>query len=87
MSTPAAKRKTRPLGRVARPVSMAYPNGDHDVRVREAVAAAGYEMAFATQPALLDDAADRLALPRLFVGGYTTPRIIRYQLGRMLLGI
>lgn len=43
----------------------AYPYGEHDARVRQAVAAAGLRAAFTTDPGLVRESADRFALPRI----------------------
>ena len=81
------------LGR--RPRAFAYPNGDHDERVRAAVARAGYSAAFAfdhrlEDPAAMDllrvrrlriDAADPVARLRLVTSGLE-PRVL-HALGRV----
>lgn len=42
-----------------------YPNGDHDTRVRKAVAQAGYRCAVTTEPGLVHRRSDPLALRRV----------------------
>lgn len=54
-----AKQCTAPL-----PV-YCYPNGNHDARVRAAVAAAGYSHALSTQSGLVQSGNELLALPRI----------------------
>jgi peptidoglycan/xylan/chitin deacetylase (PgdA/CDA1 family)/glycosyltransferase involved in cell wall biosynthesis len=53
-----------------RPRLFAYPHGEHDAQVREAVRAAGYESAFTVEPGAVRRGADRFALARVEV----TPR-------------
>ena len=59
------------------PRAFAYPNGDHDDRVRRLVADAGYELAFAFDHRLSDvPPADPLAVSRLRVDvGATVDRL------------
>ena len=66
-------------------VDLAYPNGDFDERVTACAAAAGYERAYTTRPALAQPATPPLALPRLGVGGYESLSVLRYQINRLLL--
>ncbi|MDR1888041.1 MAG: polysaccharide deacetylase family protein [Zoogloeaceae bacterium] len=47
-----------------------YPYGIHDERVRQAVAELGYRYALASQRGLLGPDSERLALPRINVGGH-----------------
>ncbi|HOX25972.1 MAG TPA: polysaccharide deacetylase family protein [Candidatus Krumholzibacteria bacterium] len=63
---------------------LAYPNGDHDPRVTGAVAAAGYTLAYTTRPGLVAGRRDALALPRVAVGGFDSPAVLRFQLLRAL---
>lgn len=65
--------KERIEAELARPCpDFAYPFGEHDERVREAVRAAGYERAYS-----LSTAAGRLALPRLdLYQRERTPRLL-----------
>ena len=48
---------------------LAYPNGDHDARVRAAAVCAGYERAYTVAPGTLGAADDPLRRPRLGVAG------------------
>jgi hypothetical protein len=54
-------------------MTMAYPYGYSNARVRRAAAAAGYEAACAVNNALVASRHDRFAMPRLTVGRGTTP--------------
>lgn len=55
------------------PRAFAYPNGDHDARVRRAVAACGYQVAFAFDGRLSPlPAPDRLAVSRVHVESGTS---------------
>lgn len=64
---------------------LAYPNGNHDERIRQRVAAAGYTHAHAVVPGTIDRSTDRLALPRLAIGG-TEPRSLPFfKLNRTLI--
>lgn len=64
---------------------LAYPNGDHDPRVRGAAARAGYRRAFTTRRGLVAGHLDALALPRIAVGAFDTPGRLRYKINRELL--
>ena len=66
-------------------VDLAYPNGDHDQRVLEHVATAGYTRAFTTLSGLTHTDTAPLALPRLGVGGYDSTATVRYLLTRILI--
>lgn len=46
--------------------ALAYPCGKHDERVRRATAAAGFEMAFTTDPVPVEPSTDRMMLGRLY---------------------
>lgn len=61
------------LGQV--PLAIAYPGGRQNHVVREAAAAAGYELGFVTGfgPFPLDEIDDLLKLPRVHVPGYVKP--------------
>lgn len=61
---------------------LAYPNGDHDDRVRDRAAAAGYARAYTTRPGIARPGAAPLALPRLGIGGYDALSTTRYLLNR-----
>ena len=65
---------------------LAYPNGDHDTRVRDRAAAAGYTRAYTTRPGLVRPDAAPLELPRLGVGGYDPTSTTRYLLNRLFAG-
>lgn len=66
-------------------VDVAYPNGDHDERVLAAAAAAGYERGYGVRPAPIAGHVDALALPRLAVGAFDAPAILRFKIHRLLL--
>lgn len=52
--------------RLGKPVrALAYPNGDHDVRVMKETQAAGYTVAFSTRSGLCDRTSDPLSIPRI----------------------
>ncbi len=71
----------RELGPVA-PV-FAYPSGDHDDTVVDAVAALGFEAAFTTERGLIDlRTAEPFRLRRINVGGGTSIAALRLQLIR-----
>ena len=68
------------------PRALAYPSGAHSPEVREAVRAAGYEVAFTTLRGLNRlGRTDWLELRRINVGGATTLNALRAQLGRWAL--
>lgn len=50
---------------VGRPHSFAYPHGEHDERVVEAVATAGFDSAFTIDPGLVEPEVDRYRIPRI----------------------
>jgi peptidoglycan/xylan/chitin deacetylase (PgdA/CDA1 family) len=50
--------------------AIAYPNGNHDDRVRRACTAAGYRRGYATTHGLVPRDLDDLAIPRVSIGGY-----------------
>jgi peptidoglycan/xylan/chitin deacetylase (PgdA/CDA1 family) len=50
-----------------RPRAFSYPYGEHDVRVTQAVGAAGYELGFTVEPGIVERGHDPLALPRIEV--------------------
>ena len=52
------------------PVAFAYPNGNHDSRVRSVVEACGYDMAFAFDHRMLGPAGDPLAVSRVRVDSW-----------------
>ena len=56
-----------------RPRSFAYPYGEHDKRVREAVRAAGFAMAFTVAAGRARSGTDPLAIPRFEVLGRDSP--------------
>jgi len=58
------------LGRPCR--FFAFPNGDHCEHSAREVEAAGYELAFTTQPGLVRADCNRFLLPRVSPGGSTT---------------
>ncbi len=69
-----------------RPVTeLAYPNGDHDARVRAAAAEAGYTAAYTVAAGLLSGPCPALALPRLSVGAFDSPALLRFHLLRQLM--
>ncbi len=72
----------RRLGR--EPDAIAYPNGDHDERVRETSRRAGFRLGLTTRPALAGAAGDPLAVPRLLVGGYDGLSLLRFKLNKIL---
>lgn len=63
---------------------LAYPNGDYDLRVQTAVRDSGYVRAFSATEGLVQGPVDTLALPRLSVGAYDTPKLIRWNVLRLL---
>jgi peptidoglycan/xylan/chitin deacetylase (PgdA/CDA1 family) len=58
-------------------VSFAYPQGDYDARVVEAVRRAGYRSAVTVDQGRATLRSNLMRLPRLHVGANTTPEIIR----------
>ncbi len=64
---------------------LAYPNGDHDARVRAAAARAGYRLAYTVQPGLVAGRLDALRLPRVAVGAFDTRDLLRFKINRALL--
>ena len=64
---------------------LAYPNGDHDARVRRAAAAAGYTCGYAVRPGLVAGGVEAFDLPRIAVGAFDTAEVLRYKLARQLL--
>lgn len=66
-------------------IDLAYPNGDFDERVVARAAAAGYTRAYTTRIGLTRPETPPLRLPRLGVGGYDSPSVLRYRLNRLLL--
>ncbi len=66
-------------------VDLAYPNGDHDERVVARAAAAGYTRAYTVGVGLARPETPPMLLPRLGVGGYESPAVLRYRLNRLLL--
>ena len=67
-----------------RVTTMAYPNGDHDARVREAAACAGFERAYTVGSGFVDRASDPFALPRLGVAGVGPDWLLGFQIFREL---
>ncbi len=66
-----------------RPELLAYPYGEHDTRVRSAVRRAGYLAALGLVEATATCApAVRWGLPRVEVGGHTTPESLLAELAR-----
>ncbi len=65
----------------AAPPALAYPSGIHDDRVRLAVRAAGYRLAFTTARGAIPSLhrMDPLALPRINVGSRTNLAVLRLQ--------
>lgn len=61
----------------SRPATFAYPYGDHDERVRDAVQNAGYDIGFATH-----DGAGPMAVTRVDVNSTDTPRSFGLKLRR-----
>jgi peptidoglycan/xylan/chitin deacetylase (PgdA/CDA1 family) len=68
-----------------RPLHVAYPNGDRDERVMAAAAAAGYRRGYAVRPGLVAGRVRALDLPRVAVGGFDTPAMLRFKIFRELL--
>jgi len=64
---------------------LAYPNGDHDERVRAAAVCAGYERAYTVAPGILGATDDPLLCPRLGVGGVGPRWLLGSLLGEQLL--
>lgn len=60
--------------------SFAYPYGDHDGRVAQVVARAGFRAACTTKPTRLLLGDDALAMPRLFVARDTDALVLRASL-------
>lgn len=59
---------------LATPVrSFAYPKGDYNAAVRDAVDKAGFEVAVTIEEALVSDTPDWLALPRVWVSNRLSP--------------
>lgn len=52
---------------------LAYPHGHHDARVRDAVAAAGYRLAFTTEPGRNGAGTDVYCLHRVAIKGWDRP--------------
>ncbi|MCH2181118.1 MAG: polysaccharide deacetylase family protein [Mariniblastus sp.] len=50
------------------PLSLAYPAGDFDQRTVEFARATGFELAFTTQPGIIDRHSNPLELPRIYLG-------------------
>jgi peptidoglycan/xylan/chitin deacetylase (PgdA/CDA1 family) len=68
-----SRNKTLLEDEIGKPITtMAYPYGYSNSRVRQAVAAAGYEAACAVDNALAVRSHDRFSMPRLTVGRSTT---------------
>lgn len=63
---------------------LAYPNGDHDARVRAATAQAGFRLAYTTRSSLAAGRQDPFALPRIAVGGFDSPALLRFLVLRRL---
>lgn len=61
-----------------------YPNGDHDARVRERLAAQGYPYALSTRPGICQGHEDPLALPRIGVSQRTAsrPSLLAWRISR-----
>ncbi|WP_312936104.1 polysaccharide deacetylase family protein [Pseudomonas sp.] len=61
-----------------------YPNGDHDARVRQHLAAHHYPFALSTRAAVCKTADDPLALPRIGVSQRTArqPSLLAWRIGR-----
>ena len=58
-------------------LTLAYPSGDHDRRVEQAAADAGYQLAFATQ----GESWRRFAVPRVFASPLAPPEALIQRLG------
>ena len=58
-------------------LTLAYPSGDHDRRVEQAAADAGYQLAFATRA----DSWRRFAVPRVFASPLEPPEALIQRLG------
>lgn len=70
----------------ARPIEdIAYPNGDHDVRVRAACQRAGYHRGYTAERGLASHEGDSMLIPRLLVGGYDTVRDLLAGINRLLI--
>ncbi len=63
---------------------LAYPNGDHDAEVRRHTVNAGYTHAYALGARAVPPAGDPFAVPRLLVGGFDTPGVLRFKINRLL---
>ena len=66
----------------AKPRAFAYPYGDSNPELAQAVADAGYELAFTTNTGAITakDASGRFLLPRVIVLGTDSPRDLRLKL-------
>jgi peptidoglycan/xylan/chitin deacetylase (PgdA/CDA1 family) len=64
----------------SRPTALSYPYGVWSPEVRDAVAAAGYALAFTVRPGVVRRGEDRYALPRVEVLASDTPGILRLKL-------
>jgi glycosyltransferase involved in cell wall biosynthesis/peptidoglycan/xylan/chitin deacetylase (PgdA/CDA1 family) len=62
-----------------RPRVLAYPYGEWSPEVAEMARTAGYEAAFTVTPGLVEQGADRYALPRIEVLASDTPRKLRLK--------
>ena len=73
----------------AQVVSFAYPNGEHNARIRKFVAKAGYKIAVTTEKRINRPSADLLALGRISLceestrgfGGLYSPNVAAFRLG------
>jgi len=75
--------KERLEGELGRPVTvMAYPYGDHDLRVRRAMATCGYHAAVTAQAGLSRLGDNPMALPRQLVDGNDDLDLFTAKLGR-----
>lgn len=64
---------------------LAYPNGNHDARVRRAALSAGYERAYTVAPGILTAADDPLLRPRLGVAGVGPDWLLAGRIGEEML--
>jgi peptidoglycan/xylan/chitin deacetylase (PgdA/CDA1 family) len=73
-------------GLTGQPVlQLAYPNGDHDDRVMEAAARAGYQRAYGTRAGLVAGPVAALSLPRISIGAFDAPDMVRYKIHHRIL--
>jgi peptidoglycan/xylan/chitin deacetylase (PgdA/CDA1 family) len=59
------------------PLSFAYPHGDFDAECVGLVQAAGFALACTSRPDLIWSAAERFEIPRVVVGDWTGPDLLR----------